>query len=84
MYGMTTFLGMTIGSMFLPYLSDNHGRRVYFILCLGGQETAKLCITIMTYSQVNAYAIMCVLFICGMFMSGRMAVGYCMMVDYAP
>jgi len=81
---MALFLGMAIGSIFLPYLSDKYGRRGYFLLCLGVQETCILFVVFMPGHWVCAYVVIGLMFLLGIFMGGRIAIGYCMMVDFTP
>lgn len=85
MFGMVFFAGFAIGSFILPSLSDQYGRKNFFI---GALVTSLLCfvlIIMMPGEKIEyAYAIIFIFFVEGLQTAARAAIGYCLFCELSP
>jgi MFS family permease len=84
-FSMVYFLGWTFGSLFLPQWSDLKGRRLPMILI---NVVNILCLIIIALlpggSEKEAYPLIGLFFVLGIFTAGRTTVGYCYMCEMIP
>jgi len=85
LFGMMFFTGFTVGSLFIPNLSDKYGRKWFFVASILVQALTNVVI-FMLPGQERRYVhmIIALMFVHGICSSCRITIGFCMQSDFSP
>lgn len=83
-FGMAFFFTYAIGNVVLPPFADKYGRKKILVGSLFGCLLSYIIILLLPYENWSIYAIICIFAIGGFISAGRMMVGYCFLMEFAP
>jgi len=81
---MAFFIGFAISSLFVPSLSDRHGRKRIFVVCMLTNLFVLIGIFIMPSKSNYIWAVIALFLFQGLEAGGLTAIGYCYFVELAP
>lgn len=85
LFGMMFFSGFSIGCLFLPALGDKNGRKKYFLGCIFINLIIFVIMLLLpNHQEKYMYVLIILMFFDGLQSGGRMTIGYCYMVEFAP
>ena len=83
-FGMAFFATYAVGNVVLPPLADKYGRKKILVACLCVCLFSYISILLLPYEEWSIYAIIAIFGIGGFNSAGRIIVGYCFMMEFAP
>ena len=83
-FGMAFFATYAVGNVILPPYADKFGRKKILVGSLIGCWMSYIVILLLPYKNWSIYTIIVIFAFGGFISAGRMMVGYCFMMEFAP